>query len=253
MLSPVTRRKPEVGMPKGRILVVDDEAEVRTALRLGLQAGDWQVVEASDSSAMFEALARQDFDLVTLDVLLGQEDGLLLARRLRAERNLPVLMVTGKGQPVDRVEGLDHGADDYVVKPFLMREVLLRIDRILERYQRQISVMSEGQMLFDHSSFDPRNGMVRHADGSVAELTGTEQRILELFTRRPGIIISRDDISQELHGRDWSPYDRSIDGHVARLRRKIEPEVEAPVLIRSVRGVGYVFTGDVRKKALPAG
>ncbi len=235
-------------MSKGTILVVDDEAAVRTSLRLGLESDGWHVIEAANRADMTAALSRHAIDLVTLDLVLGQDDGLELARKLRADHNVPVLMITGKAQPIDRVTGLDHGADDYVVKPFHIREVLMRIDRVLERYRNNVTVVVNGQIAFDHSSFDSRSGLVRHADGTSTELTGIEQQILELFTRHPGRILSRDDICQALHGRDWSPFDRSIDGHVARLRRKLEPPGEAPVLIRSVRGVGYVFTGEVRQR-----
>lgn len=233
-----------------RILVVDDDGAIRETLHAGFAAEGWTVVEAADRSQMFAALESEPFDLVTLDLGLGADDGLALARDLRARWNVPVLMITGKGQPIDRLRGLEHGADDYIVKPFLIREVVLRIRHTLERYRRPLA--EAGPLVYDHSSFDSRTGTVQHSDGSVIELTGLEQRLFEFLARHPGRILSRDEISRALHGRDWSPYDRTIDGHVARLRRKLEPPGEAPVLIRSVRGVGYVFTGDIRQTSEPA-
>lgn len=227
-----------------RILVVDDERAIRETLRAGLEAEGWSVTEAADKAQMFAELARSDFDLVTLDLCLAQDDGLTLARELRARWNIPVLMITGKGDPVDRLHGLEQGADDYIVKPFHIGEVILRIRMTLDRYRPHKP--PSGAVAYDHSTFDIRSGSVHHADGSVIELTGIEQQLFTLFASNPGRVLSRDDISQALHGRDWSPFDRSIDGHVARLRRKLEPAGEAPVLIRSVRGVGYVFAGEIR-------
>lgn len=230
-------------MVQKTILIVDDEASIRKALRSGLEAEGWRVLEAQDSTSLFDVLQHEEVDLITLDLVLGDEDGLDIARRLRTTRNLPILMISGKTEPYDRVHGLECGADDYITKPFHIREVLLRIERTLERYTHEISGGEE--VVFDHSAFDLQRKVVRHIDGSPLELTGIELRLLELFVRHPGRVLSRDDISQALHGREWSPYDRTIDGHVARLRRKIEPPGEAPTLIRSVRGVGYVFTGEV--------
>lgn len=233
-----------------RILIVDDEPAVRTSLREGLESEGWSVAEAGDKSEMYAALASDRFDLVTLDLGLGADDGLNIAREFRARWNIPVLMITGRGQPIDRVRGLEHGADDYIVKPFHIREVVLRIRMTLDRYRKAVS--ASGPLIYDHSSFDRGTGTVRHADGSVIELTGIEQQLFELFDRHPGRVLSRDDISQALHGRDWSPFDRTIDGHVARLLRKLEPRDEAPVLIRSVRGVGYVFAAEVKPASEPA-
>ena len=233
-----------------RILVVDDESAVRAALRLGLEAEGWEVAEAGSSAELFAALERAPFDLVTLDLVLGAEDGLDLARRLRARRNVPVLMITGKGLPADRVRGLDQGADDYIVKPFHIREVVLRIRNTMARYGGSARA-ARGEVAFGHGTYDASRGVIRRDDGSAVELTGIELQIFQLFVGQPGRIFSRDDISRVLHGRDWSPLDRTIDGHVARLRRKLDPAGVAMTLIRSVRGVGYVFAGEIRPVSLP--
>ncbi|MCA0995752.1 response regulator transcription factor [Alloyangia pacifica] len=226
------------------ILVVDDETAVLEILRKGFEAEGWTVHVAQSPSAMFEALKTHAIDLVTLDLVHDQEDGLELARTLRASWNIPILMISGRTGAYDRIRGLESGADDYIAKPFHIREVVLRVRRTLELYGRELS--GHDNLLFDHTVFDPERGIVQHFDGTPVDLTGIELKLLELFVRHPGRILSRDEISQSLHGRDWSPEDRTIDGHVARLRRKLGTSSDVVNLIRSVRGVGYVFTGDVQ-------
>lgn len=231
------------------ILVVDDEAAVRKTLRMGLEAEGWTVHEAADREEVIALLDHERVDLITLDLTLGEVNGLDLAHELRGRRNIPILMVTARDQPFDRILGLESGADDYVAKPFHIREVVLRIRRTLERYERPVN--GGTSLIYDHSAFDIGQGAVIRHDGSTVKLTGIEARLFELFTRHPGRVLTRDEISRALHGRDWSPYDRTIDGHIARLRRKVEPPGEAPSLIRSIRSVGYVFTGEVRPASEP--
>ncbi|MEQ8256345.1 MAG: response regulator transcription factor [Roseovarius confluentis] len=231
-------------MTKATVLVVDDDPEIRKALNHGLSSEGYNVHEASDRATMLSNLRENHVSLITLDLNLGGDDGLDLARELRAKRNIPVVMISGRTDPYDRVRGLECGADDYIVKPFHIKEVVMRVQKTLERYQD--TVQPSGKLLFDHSELDLKNHIARHLDGSPLDLTEMELKLLELFVRHPGRVLSRDEISHALHGRGWSPYDRSIDGHVARLRRKIETPGESPLLIRSVRGVGYVFSGDVK-------
>ena len=230
-------------MQETRVLVVDDDFDIRQFLRDGLQSEGWIVLEASDRTEMMNEIERQRLDVVALDLRLGEEDGLDVAHSLRQQVNVPILMIADHGDAYDRLTGLESGADDYVFKPLHLKEVVLRIRRILDRYRREIS--EDTTVTFDHSSFDLRRRIVQHLDGDLVPLTAIELTLLDLFVRHPGRVLSRDEISQALHGRDWTPYDRTIDTHVARLRRKIEPPEDGPSLIRSVRGVGYVFTGDV--------
>jgi two-component system, OmpR family, response regulator len=231
------------------ILVVEDDAALRAILREAFEAEGIAVLEAADKAALLRNLETEPIDLITLDLGLGQEDGLELARQIRAKRNIPIVMITGRGAPIDRVTGLEHGADDYISKPFHIREVLLRIHNILRRYQREEGMPKAREArryAFDRAVLDSAKREVRKADGMVLDLTDREFDLLELFLKHPARVLSRDEILQSLQGREWSPFDRTIDGHVARLRRKIEPAGEAPTLIKSVRGVGYVFTGDVK-------
>ncbi|WP_226626373.1 response regulator transcription factor [Alloyangia pacifica] len=236
------------------ILVADEDRCVRDALRTAFEAENWSVREACDRATLFDALEAYQVDLVTLDLVLGAEDGLPIAHALREKWDIPILMISSKTAPEDRIRGLECGADDYIVKPFHIREVVLRVRKALELYRREIS--DHAIILFDHAIFDAKRGVLTNLNGSSVDLTGLERKLLALFVQHPGRILTRDEICQALHGRSWSPEDRTIDGHVARLRRKIEPTASsADRLIRSVRGVGYVFTGRVRlarEQALPA-
>lgn len=230
-------------MNKHSILVVEDDADVRKALNLGLTSEGYNVFEACDRESLFACVQKHQLSIITLDLNLGGEDGLELAREIRSQLNVPVIMISGRTEPYDRVRGLELGADDYIIKPFHLQEVALRIKKTIERYQPSIN--SPSKILFDHSELDLTHKIARHQDGSPLDLTEMELKLLELFVSHPHRVLSRDEISNALHGRDWSPYDRTIDGHVARLRKKIETPGSGPLLIRSVRGVGYVFSADV--------
>jgi two-component system, OmpR family, response regulator len=233
------------------ILVVDDDSDVRLVLRHGLEAEGFVVSEASDKASTMARLQTDPIALITLDLRLGGQNGLDFAREIRAVQNVPIVMITGCDTPLDRVIGLEHDADDYITKPFHIREVVIRVKRTLSTYgvleRRPASVTQPWIHLFNNLRFDAQKQELRSASGAIIELTETELRLLELFLAHPGRVLSRDEITQLLRGHDWSPLDRMIDGHVSRLRRKVEsPGGEEPRLIRSVRGVGYVFAGDVK-------
>ncbi len=238
------------------ILIVDDEPEVRRLLRTGLEAEGFSVVEAANTAEAETHLATHPVSLLTLDLKLGGEDGLKLARDLRARRNTPLVMITGKGDPIDRVVGLELGADDYIAKPFLMREVVARVRAVLRRYQASetgapsdvAATPSDGERFaFEGWLLDTQRREVRMPDGTPCELTTAEFNLLAILVRRPGRVLSRDELMDLLKGQDWTPMDRSIDGLVARLRKKIEPASERPQLLKTVRGVGYVFAGSAKR------
>jgi len=235
------------------ILIVDDEPEVRTLLRTGLEGEGFSVLEAADGGQALALIERVPISLVTLDLKLGGEDGLKVARELRAVKNVPIIMITGKSDAIDRVVGLELGADDYIPKPFLMREVIARVRAVLRRYMGTANPVSapaaadEQRYAFDGWTVDLRRREVCDPAGALRDLTTAEFNLLALFLQKPGRVLSRDEIMDLLKGHDWTPMDRSIDALVARLRKKLEPESERPTLVKTVRGIGYVFAGAVKR------
>ena len=235
------------------ILIVDDEAEVRRLLGSGFKAEGYSVSEAADGASLLAALDKKPVDLITLDVRLGGEDGFNLAREVRAKTNVPIIMISGKGDMIDRIVGLELGADDYIAKPFHMREVLARVRAVLRRYDNQAPEAErppEGGKSrgfeFDGWRLDAGRRSLTNPEGENCELTTAEFNLLLLLLERPGRVLSRDELMDLLKGHDWTPLDRSIDGLVARLRKKIE-RGEVPQLLKTVRGVGYVFAAQVRR------
>jgi DNA-binding response OmpR family regulator len=238
-----------------QILVVDDEAEVRALLRKCLEREGFQVVEAKDGAEMRASIERQPISLITLDLTLGGEDGLDLAREIRAKRNVPIIMITGKGDTIDRVVGLELGADDYITKPFQLREVLARVRAVLRRYgatEAQAPAAGQAASAHERHAFadmvlDVTGRELSRVGGTLQELTTAEFNLLEIFVKRPHRVLSRDNIMDLLKGHEWSPVDRSIDALVGRLRKKIEADSDHPRLIKTVRGVGYAFTADAKR------
>ena len=202
---------------------------------------------------MLTVLDKEPVNLITLDLNLRGEDGLSLARQVRAGRDVPIIMITAKASEVDRVVGLELGADDYIVKPFNLREVLARVRAVLRRYApAEAHVAPSGRApheryRFDAMTFDFQSRVVTKLEGEEIALTTAEFDLLTLFVRRPHRVLSRDMIMDLLKGHEWSPVDRSIDTLVGRLRKKIEPDSETPKLIKTVRGIGYVLAADVLK------
>lgn len=202
-----------------------------------------------------DCLAQPDpIDLITLDVMLGHEDGLALLSEIRTTRNIPIILITARVTPVDRVKGLEHGADDYIVKPFHFREVLLRIHAVLRRYAPQPDIdgsdgVGGGEIYGWGAGFlDVKRRELQTKAGERVLLTDAEFDILVAFLRNPARVLSRDELSMLTKGRSWSPQDRTLDGHVGRLRKKIEPDGAEPTYIKTVWRVGYIFTADVTRQ-----
>ncbi len=236
-------------MSAGHILVVDDDPKVRTLLRRCLEGEGFAVSEAADGTGLLTCLDRQSVSLITLDLNLGKENGLDLARDIRKDRNIPIIMLTGKGDAIDRVVGLEVGADDYLAKPFELRELVARIRAVLRRASTAESRDSSGRRYaFDGWVLDINRRSLKRDGGKDQELTTGEFNLLEAFVKRPHRVLSRDDIMDLLKGHDWSPLDRSIDNLVARLRKKVDSNPDRPALIKTVRGAGYVFTADVERQ-----
>jgi DNA-binding response OmpR family regulator len=235
-----------------QILIVDDDAEVRALLRKCLEREGFTVLEAKNGAELRTSVERQPVSLITLDLTLGSEDGLDLAREIRAKDNVPIIMITGKGDTIDRVVGLELGADDYITKPFQLREVLARVRAVLRRYgagepSPPGTASAHERYAFDDMLLDITGRELSRDGGKAQDLTTAEFNLLEIFVKRPHRVLSRDNIMDLLKGHEWSPVDRSIDALVGRLRKKIEPDPDHPRLIKTVRGIGYVFTADVTR------
>jgi two-component system, OmpR family, response regulator len=234
------------------ILVVDDDPAVRELLRDCLEPEGFRVSEAADSAAMRALLSAGHIDLVTLDLMLGGENGLTLAKDIRSHHDIPIVMITGKGDTIDRVVGLELGADDYIAKPFHPREVVARIRAVLRRKGtietgQTISNPRSERLTFEDWTMDLGRREVLSKNQAALALTTAEFNLLEILARRPQRVHSRDTIMDLLKGHDWTPFDRSIDALVSRLRKKIEADPENPRLLKTVRGVGYIFACEVRQ------
>lgn len=229
------------------LVVVDDDARIRQMLARYFEDEGYRVTTVSDGKAMREALGRSAADLVLLDLMLGPgESGLDIARDLRARSEIPIIMLTGRDDVVDRIVGLEIGADDYIAKPFHLREVLARIKTVLRRRgptHRNAEPSTDGQIRFDGWQLDLERRRVVRPDGSDVVLTTGEFDILSILARSPGRVFSRDMLMDLTRGRQLEVFDRTIDAQIARLRKKIEVDPKNPLLVKSVRGIGYVFTG----------
>ena len=230
------------------LLVVDDDRDIRELLTNYLTRNGFRATAVADGRAMRAALAAHAFDLVVLDVMLPGEDGLTLCRELRARSNLPILMLTARGDDLDRIVGLEMGADDYLPKPFNPRELLARIKAVLRRARAlpdNLSAPSHSYARFDgwELNFDTRT--LTDPAGVAVELSGAEFRLLKIFVERPHRVLNRDQLMDLLHGRDTEPFDRSIDVQVSRLRQRLGDDAREARLIKTVRGEGYVFTAPV--------
>ncbi len=227
--------------PLARILVVDDDPGMRSLLEAYLGDSGFAVEAAADGVAMWQALERGMPDAIVLDLMLPGEDGLSLARRLRSQSNVPILMLSARGEEIDRVVGLEMGADDYLAKPFSPRELLARLRALLRRSQGQASPAREEALpTFGPFQFDAASHRLLQ-DGVEVKLSTAEFALLRIFIEHPLRVLSRDTLIDMLKGYERDPYDRSVDTRVTRLRRKIEPSPGEPVYIRTVRGEGYLF------------
>jgi DNA-binding response OmpR family regulator len=232
----------------GCVLVVDDDHSIREMLSEYLSSQGFKVVLAEDGAAMRSAIEAAAPDLVLLDLKLPHEDGLSLARFLREHYDVGIIMVTGAGGLVDRIVGLEVGADDYVAKPFDPRELLARIKSVLRRMQARPAAPGDGgshkSVSIGHCRLDLASHQLIGRDGAEIPITSMEFDLLKVFVENPGKALSRDRILTLTKNREWDPYDRSIDIRVARLRRKVESDPENPRVIRTVRGVGYMFVSE---------
>jgi two-component system phosphate regulon response regulator OmpR len=236
------------------VLVVDDEARVRKMLAEYLEEQNVRVSVAANGTEMWSRLERSRVDVVLLDLVLPGEDGITLAGELRRRTEVGIIMLTGRGDVVDRVVGLEVGADDYLTKPFHLREVLARIKSVVRRTRTSgpapTSAESAGNvLLFEAWALHIDQRKLIGADGREVPLTTGEFNLLVVFAEHPNRVLDRDTLMDLAKGRQWEALDRSVDSQVARLRKKIEPDPSNPSLIRSVRGAGYLFAAAVKRNS----
>ena len=243
------------------LLIVDDDREIRDLLSRFLRKHGFRVSVAVDGRDMRRALQDRAIDLIVLDLMLPGEDGLALCRRLRADSRVPVVMLTAMGEEIDRIVGLEMGADDYLAKPFNPRELLARIRAVLRRTGPGSGganggvpsrgtgdgESAEAPVRFAGWQFDLDKRELISPDGVLVPLSGGEFALLATFIQHPQRVLSREQLLDFARGRDAQPFDRAIDVQVSRLRRKIESDPREPVLIKTVRGGGYLFAARVER------
>ncbi len=230
------------------ILIADDDRLIRTSLARFLTGSGFRVSVAEDGVAMFAAVEKGRFDLIVLDIMMPGEDGLSLCKRLRAESNVPVILLTALSGEIDRIVGLELGADDYICKPFSPRELLARIRAVLRRtggFAHKGEGAPGASYEFEGWRLDAVRRTLHNPEGALVELTGGEFDLLLTFAEHPQHVLTRDQLLDLTRGRAATVFDRSIDVQVSRLRRKIEADPQVPVLIKTVRSGGYVFCADV--------
>jgi two-component system torCAD operon response regulator TorR len=228
------------------IVIVEDDEVTRRKLAGYFTAMGYRVSEAADAPAMREVLRSDPADLLMIDINLPGEDGLELTRKLRERSEVGIILVTGRTDTVDRIVGLELGADDYVTKPFDQRELLARVKNLLRRSSRARSDMvPERAVMFEGWTFDPAHRTLKAGDGGFVELTRAEFKLLALLAGHPGQVMSRDRILHEIANRDWDPADRTVDVVVRRLRQKLGDDARHPRLIVTSHGEGYLFAATV--------
>ncbi|TMM51201.1 response regulator [Sulfitobacter sabulilitoris] len=240
------------------VLVVDDDPKIRKLLLRCFEGEGYAVHTADTRASALQVLSETAIDLITLDLQLGADDGLELARTIWKTTQVPIIMLTGKDDVIDRIVGLEIGADDYITKPFHIREVLARVRTVLrrsERSNRRSVPMSDA----DLPDLHPECATVRFEglvavrdrlelwgrDGRLCDLTSGDFRLLNVFLDNPKRVLSRERLMDLINGPDWTPLDRTIDNQVARLRKKIERDPADPRIIKTVRGTGYMLACDI--------
>ena len=231
-----------------KILIVDDDREIRTLLADYLDSNGYSTVTAADGRAMATALEANKIDLIVLDLNLPGDDGLTLCRNLRAKSAMPVIMLTARSEALDRIIGLEMGADDYLSKPFEPRELLARIRSVLRRAHSPAHNGTNNtvqRLKFGDWTLDITARHLISPQGLVIALSGAEFRMLEIFLEHPNRVLNRDQLLNIMHGRDADPFDRSIDIQISRLRQKLGEDARSPQVIKTVRNGGYVLSVTV--------
>ncbi|MEM1243328.1 MAG: response regulator [Pseudomonadota bacterium] len=239
-----------------RLLIVDDDLEIRNLLAQLLKNSNYQVYTAENGEEMFSILQTQIIDLIILDVMMPGESGLSLCAKLRKSSSIPIIMLTAVGDDMDKIVGLEMGADDYLAKPFNSRELIARIKAVLRRsrdakqntlteIENEKNVVSFAGWIFDLSA-----RLLLSPEMVEISISAGEYDLLKAFVEHPLQVLSRDQLMNYIHKRQFEPFDRSIDVQVSRLRQKIEQDPKNPALIKTVRGGGYMFSARVKIQKL---
>ena len=235
------------------ILVADDEPDIRDTVEEYLSMNGFRVSTADSAAAVRDILAEQPVDLVILDVRMPGEDGLSLARHVREHYAMGIVMLTAVGAMVDRVVGLEMGADDYIAKPVDLRELLARVKAVLRRLRpvtatatAEAGGAAANEVAFGECRLNLDSHKLFDRDGQEIPLTSMEFDLLKAFAENPNRVLSRDRLLDLAHSRDWEPFDRSIDVRIARLRKKVEVDPAKPQIIKTIRGAGYLFSPSRR-------
>ena len=240
--------------PASHIAVLDDEIDITLLLANYLQGHGFRVTQVHNGRALMALMETDPAELVLLDLGLPGEDGFSIARRMRESWRCGLVIVTGRGDAVDKVVGLEVGADDYVTKPFDLRELVARVKAVLRRLTPEmpgasapaaLAAAPADRLRFAGWQLDTAARSLRNPHGDEVTLTGGEFDLLQAFARHPGRVLSRDFLLEQTRGREAAPFDRTIDVQVGRLRKKIEADPEDPQLIKSVRGAGYILVPPV--------
>ncbi len=230
------------------ILIVDDDPDIRSLLQNYLEKNGYRAFSVGDGKEMRKRLEASNPDLIVLDLMLPGEDGLEICRNLRTKSQIPVIMLTARGDEMDRILGLEMGADDYLPKPFNPRELLARIKVVLRRsLAAPYSNKSDQAQAFCFSGWrlDPIFRHLNDESGAVVALSGAEYRLLRTFLEHPNRVLNRDQLLDLTQGRESDPFDRSIDVLVSRLRRRLRDDPRSPSIIKTIRGEGYVLSAAV--------
>ena len=230
------------------VLIVDDDAEIRNLLREYFQENGYRVTVAADGKSLWAAMKATQPDLIILDVMLPGEDGISLCRALRARSDVPIIMLTARGEDTDRIVGLEVGADDYLPKPFNPRELLARVKSVLRRAKSLPANLRREEVRafrFAGWTLDVATRNLTAPDSVVIPLSGTEFKLLRIFLDHPNRVLTRDQLVELMMSRDAVPFDRALDVQISRLRNRLRDDAKEPAIIKTVRGQGYVLAAPV--------
>lgn len=229
-----------------KILIVDDDQKTRVLLKTYLEKNQYEVILSHDGASFLAELRNhaEQLSLVILDVMLPDTDGFALCKAVRRQSDLPIIMLTASSDETDRIVGLELGADDYIAKPYSPRELLARIKAILRRAGAEPAAAPR-YYRFNGFTLDLLERTVQDSEGKLVVLTGLDFQLLKYFVEHPGEVLDRSVLCEETRGRDAGPLDRSLDVQISRVRLRLNDDGKQPMLIKTVRGAGYVFSADV--------